>query len=284
MTEALARYWLSQGGKPGIVSRGYRAGESGNDEYLMLQKRLPGVPHFQDRCRHTAGKELLELYPETDLILLDDGFQHRRLYRDLNLVLVDASDPIGGGHCLPLGLLREPWQNLSRADHLILTRVEKCDEARLQESICFLQQYFPEIPRWLAKTKTAEIRSLNWGPIPAPPEKIHAFCGIGDPTFFRTTLESAGWHVVGDTSFRDHHNYSIQDLKNVDQKAREQGADYLVCTAKDAVKLESLISQLDDSLLPILVQEIDTALDVANLLKSFTSGSSSGRRELPASS
>ncbi|MEC9476375.1 MAG: tetraacyldisaccharide 4'-kinase [Planctomycetota bacterium] len=284
VTAALARYWLARGGKPGIVSRGYRGEGTGNDEYLMMKKRLPEVPHFQNRCRYEAGKELLEHHPETDLILLDDGFQHRRLYRDLDLVLLDGADPLGGGHCVPLGLLREPWKNLSRADHLILTRVERCDERRRAQSLAFLQQWFPGIRRWLAETEVLEMRSLSGGQVPRPPDSIYACSAIGDPDSFRSTLESQGWNVVGATSFRDHHRYSRPDLVDVDRQARALGANFIACTAKDAVKIEALESPGGTALLPILVQEIDTTLDVEHLLETFCSGSSPGTRELPAPS
>lgn len=284
ITEALARCWISRGGTPGIVSRGYRGGSAGNDEYQMLKKRLPEVPHFQNRCRHQAGKELLEKHPETDLILVDDGFQHRRLHRDLDLVLIDGADPLAGGFCVPLGRLREPWQNLSRADHLILTRVEKCDEQRLRESISFLQQWFPGIPRWQASTKVKDLRAIDDGTVPSPPDAIHAFCGIGDPDSFGSLLESEGWNLVGLTKYRDHHRYSAQDLDDLNQTARAGGANYLVCTAKDAVKIEALEPRAAASGMPILVQEIGTTLDVARLLRSLGSLSSSGTRELQAPS
>ncbi len=284
ITEALARHWISRGGAPGIVSRGYRRGTDGNDEYKMLKKRLPEVPHFQDRCRYRAGTLLLEQHPETDLILIDDGFQHRKLFRDLDLVLLDGADPLGGGRCLPLGRLREPWQNLDRADHLILTRLERCDERQLRESTSFLQQWFPGTPRWQARTEVEAIRAIDGGPGPSDPAPVHAFCGIGDPDSFCSTLESLNWQLVGHTAFGDHHRYTRGDLENLNSMARAQGASFLICTAKDAVKIETLDRGAIGSQVPILVLEIGTSLDVAQLLTVFADRSSAGKRELPAAS
>lgn len=284
ITQALACHWISQGGKPGIVSRGYRGGTDGNDEYQMLKKCLPEVPHFQNRCRYKAGTQLLEQHPETDLILIDDGFQHRRLYRDLDVVLLDGMDPLGGGHCLPRGLLREPWQNLARADHLILTRVERCDEKRLDESIGFLQQWFPDIPRWQSRTEVKEFRSLDPTPVPSDPGLAHAFCGIGDPDSFRHTLESQDWQLTGHTAFGDHHRYTRGDVENLNRRARSEGASFLICTAKDAVKIEPVDRATIASQLPILVVEIAPSLDMAPLLADIQDRSSAGKRELPTAS
>lgn len=284
VTEALARQWISRGGFPGIVSRGYRGGDDGNDEYLMLKKRLPEVPHVQNRCRYQAGMQLLGEFPDTDLILMDDGFQHRRLHRDLDLVLLDGQDPLGGGRCLPLGSLREPWTNLDRADHLVLTRVERCDEQQVRESVNFLKQWFPAIPCWQARTEVTKVRVIGNESVPVRTGTAHAFCGIGDPESFRSTLESQGWELSGHSVFRDHHSYSIQEIGQLQRKAQAEGARFLVCTEKDEVKIESLDLSSIASPLPILVQEIGTSLDVRRLLAPFDVGSSSGKRELPTSS
>ncbi|MDE0959636.1 MAG: tetraacyldisaccharide 4'-kinase [Planctomycetota bacterium] len=266
LTEAIARHWLGRGGHPGIVSRGYRGGADGNDEHRMLVRSLPGVPHQQHRCRHTAGLQLLAAHPELDLILVDDGFQHRRLHRDLDLVLIDARRPLAGGHCLPLGRLREPWHHLARADHLILTRVERCQGIELANTIGFLRQWFPSRPRTLASTEVAEVRSLGSAAIPPAGSRVVGFCGIGDPNSFQQTLTDHGWNLIGLESFRDHHRYRRSDLARLNRRAGQQGAVALVCTAKDAVKIEPLLSAGFVSRLPILVQEVTTAVDLEPIL------------------
>ena len=266
LTESLARTWLNRGGHPGIVSRGYRGGVDGNDEHRMLLRSLPGVPHQQHRCRHTAGLQLLAAHPEVDLLLIDDGFQHRRLHRDLDLVLLDGRSPLAGGYCLPRGRLREPWSQLARADHLILTRVERCRDEELANTVGFLRQWFPSIPRSLATTEVGEVRSLGSAAIPSAGSRVFGFCGIGDPDSFRQTLTDHGWNLVGLEPFRDHHRYQMSDFRHIYRRAGERGAAALVCTAKDAVKIELLLAAGMNSPLPILVQEVTTAVDLEPIL------------------
>lgn len=284
VTEALARHWLERGGRPGIVSRGYRGGPDGNDEFAMLRRSLPEVPHHQHRCRHVAGTRLLEEHPDTDLILVDDGFQHRRLHRDLDLVLLDARHPLAGGHCLPLGRLREPWRQLARADHLILTRAQRCDAAQLSRSMGFLRQWFPGIPRSLASTRLAQVRTLGGATAPDPAIPVLGFCGIGVPDSFRHSLIEGGWKLRAWRSLADHHRYSIRDLERLNREAIAAGAQALVCTAKDAPKIERLLASGYTSQLPILVQEMRISLDVGPILAGIDASTASGTRETGAPS
>ncbi|MEE2857265.1 MAG: tetraacyldisaccharide 4'-kinase [Planctomycetota bacterium] len=286
ITEALARHWLQRGGRPGIVSRGYRGGPEGNDEFAMLRRALPEVPHQQHRCRHAAGTRLLEEHPDTDLILVDDGFQHRRLHRDVDLVLLDALEPLAGGHCLPLGRLREPWRQLARADHLILTGAQRCVDVQLSQSVGFLRQWFPGIPRSLASTRLADVRVLcgedRTTPDPAIP--VLGFCGIGTPDSFRDSLVEGGWNLCAWRSLADHHRYSTRDLERLSRAAISAGAQALVCTAKDAPKIERLLASGYNCQLPILVQEMQISLDVGPILAGIDASTASGTRETSAPS
>ena len=239
--EALSRWWLRRGGKPGLLSRGYksRPGEQ-NDEYQLLARRLPGVPHIQDPDRYQGGRELLAAHPEVDLILLDDGFQHRRLHRDVDLVVIDCSRPFTGGYCLPKGLLREPWPGLGRADGFLLTRAEGASPHKLVILEHFLGEHFPTTPRYLMRADYDGVRGMQGTRQELPRVPCVAFAGIGNPSAFFRGLRALDLEVLATRAFPDHHHYTDNDLQSLSSWAREQGAGALLCTEKDGVKLEAL--------------------------------------------
>ena len=266
VVEELARQWLRLGGHPGILSRGYRSYEGWNDEFHLLRCRLPGVPHRQHPDRYRAGLQLLTDHPEVDLLILDDGFQHRRLHRDLDVVLVDSLDPFGGGHCLPRGWLREPWRSLARADHILITRVERCQPAQLQETRTILGQYFGSIPRHESRTRIEGLTTLDGtsaGGLSAL--RLACFCAIGHPQSFFDLLRSKGARVLGVRTFRDHHRYRSHHLRELRRWGRDLGADALVCTEKDAVKIQMLPPPLEEGL-PLLKLRIRVEFESGEIL------------------
>jgi tetraacyldisaccharide 4'-kinase len=244
VVEAFARGWLRRGGRPGILSRGYRGGWEGNDEYRLLRRRLPGVPHFADRDRRAAGEALLRAHPDVDLILLDDGYQHRRLHRDLDLVLIDATRPFGGGRCLPAGWLREPWTDLDRASSIVLTRADQISGGALRQLERFLEERFPGRPRCTATRILEGVRTPDGGtrvePAGAAGERLGAFCALGNPQAFFRSLRSRGLELAWTRTFRDHHAYGAADLERIRAEARRAGVTRLLTTEKDGVKLEAL--------------------------------------------
>jgi len=241
VVEALARTWLDRGGKPGILSRGYRGGAAGNDEFRVLARRLPRVPHIAERDRSAGGERLLARHPEVDLVLLDDGFQHRRLERDLDLVLLDATRPFGGGRCLPAGLLREPWESLERADALLITRSEQVGEDLLRELEGFIAGRFPRL--WLGRARRVVEGVRDASGIVTPVRagtRVLAFCGLGNPAAFFASLPPLGLEVALERRFPDHHRYRGSELERLRGEARAAGAEALVTTEKDGVKLADL--------------------------------------------
>jgi tetraacyldisaccharide 4'-kinase len=260
--ERIARDLLSRGLRPAFLSRGYGAGggargayvpggtggmmvagetimeSGGNDELLVLARNLPEVAHFQGKDRYEAG--LAALAWGAEVLILDDGFQHVRLHRDLDLVLIDALDPFGGGHPLPRGLLREPLGELAAADLLAITRSDQVDPVTLSTLSAYLRGRFPSVPQL-----RMEIHPVHWeslGGRTSPPEtlrgrRVFAFCGIGNPESFRRQLLALGAEVAGLACFRDHHRYTAGDLEGVCRRARELGAAEIVMTQKDAVKI-----------------------------------------------
>jgi len=266
VVEALARAWLARGGAPGILSRGYRGGAEGNDEFRLLARRLPEVPHVADRDRRAGGDRLLALHPEIDLVLLDDGFQHRRLARDLDLVLIDATRPFGGGRCLPAGFLREPWESLARAQAVLITRSEQVGEDLLRELEGFLRERFPRLWRGRARRVVEGLRDARGRTMPvAAGLRVLALCGLGNPSAFFASLPPLGLDVVLTRRFPDHHRYQPAELDRLRADARAAGAAALVTTEKDGVKLRELPGS-DASDPPLLEVAIRAELPAAEIL------------------
>lgn len=248
--------WLVQNDQtPAIISRGYGS-EAGkpNDEYLELKLWLPETPHIQDPDRVAAAEKMLQEYKPT-VILLDDGFQHRRLGRDLDLVLIDASKPFGYGHLLPRGLLREPISSLKRADAVIFTRVNQTDDNALQS---IRNQITPFVdPMQMAEVEFVAGPWINISgqTTDTPPAGPYlGFCGIGNPTGFKTALEQQNLPITELQIFADHHRYTGEEVRNLVKKAVSDGAKSLVCTVKDLVK----IREFDFGTVPVWAVSVET--------------------------
>jgi len=243
----IARDLVRWGCKPAIVSRGYGAkrlveGDAvqGNDEFHLLRSNLPEVPHYQGRDRYSMGRRAIEA--GANVIVLDDGFQHMKLHRDLDLVLLDAIDPFGHGRVLPAGLLREPLGVLSRAELFAITRCEKVDQRKLSTLAAYLRNRFPGKPVLYFDTKPVEWVSLSGEkdrPNSIRGRRALAFCGIGNPEAFRRELVQLDLQIERLVCFRDHHRYTDSDIRALHSRARVLGVEEVVMTQKDAVKIES---------------------------------------------
>jgi tetraacyldisaccharide 4'-kinase len=251
----IAERLLSEGKNVGILTRGYRgkastgsvdrsapdgkvsAGDKGggttSDEVRMLKVRLgERVVFGVGPDRFANGKRLSAR--GVDWFLLDDGFQHRRLARDVDIVLVDATNPFGGGHLLPVGRLREPRSALSRADVIVITRSGHAP------AIEAAVRHDSTAPIFYARATLDSIQLFGFGSLQeavnieaARAEKLFAFCGIGNPAAFVDDLRDWGLHVVGHKFFRDHHHYTQQDVDEIEKAAQNAGATSLICTEKD---------------------------------------------------
>ncbi|MGQ0614757.1 MAG: tetraacyldisaccharide 4'-kinase [Planctomycetaceae bacterium] len=214
-----------RGFRPGILSRGYKArGGEANDEALLLRRHLPDVPHVQGRDRFAGG---MSLAGDVDCFVLDDGFQHLPLYRDENVVLVDATDPFGGGFCPPAGRLRESPRALERATLVVITRCELIDRAALGDIMRRLRGLTPA-PIADSMFRAACTSSLAG-------VRVLAACGIGNPRAFFATVLGLGAELGGTRSFPDHHAYDAADAAELARAGLP-----VVVTEKDAVKLEPL--------------------------------------------
>lgn len=244
--EMVARDLSARGWTPAILSRGYGAGAaqpgegaSGNDEYRVLRENLPEVEHYQGADRVASGREAIEA--GADILVLDDGFQHFRIHRDLDLVLLDALRPFDNGRLLPSGLLREPVESLSNADLLAVSRVHLISEERRDSLVGFLEESFPGIPILLFESKPVcwqELGGETLAPDSLAGNEVCAFCGIGNPYSFRLTLELQGLKLAGFQAFRDHGSYDEEAVEKIAAWARENGVDTVVMTQKDAVKID----------------------------------------------
>jgi len=241
MVEYLARRGRSLGLRVAILSRGYGQSVGLNDEGRVLEENLPDVPHLQGRDRAGLARAAVEEL-ESELLILDDGFQHRRLARDLDVVLLDALEPFGLGRVFPRGLLREPVGSLRRAGVVVLSKgdwVTAGDRAEIRR-----RAERAAGPLAWAVARHAPLSLLVAGGPEEPVGSIRgkaavAFCGIGNPEAFRRTVEGLGVRLVGFRAFPDHHVYSAADVADLAAMARESGAEVALTTQKDSVKLRA---------------------------------------------
>lgn len=235
---------IELGRKPAIVSRGYRSDESGNDEMKVLSELLPDTPHVQDPNRTAGAKRAIA--EGADCIVLDDGFSHLRLARDLDILLFDALNPFGFGRMLPRGLLREPLSSVRRAKFAIFTRADVAHKDRLRdlEDTIRCKGFVGDIAHSAHEAvKLIRISDGEEFSLTELKDKIVApFCGIGNPRGFERTLESLGAVIspLGTLRLDDHQRYDDALMQGqvipFVRTARESGAVAGICTQKDAVK------------------------------------------------
>lgn len=239
----VVRTLQSLGATPAIISRGYKGDGGSNDEKLMLDQLVPGVLHRLNPDRVAAARDLSALpVPERpNVLVLDDAFQHRRIARNFDLVLIDCLNPWGFGHLLPRGLLREPLSSLRRASCVLVTRSDQVNE-ETRHGILDTIHGWTSAPVLMSRFQPTrfinafgETRRLS----ERLPQRAAAFCGIGNPAGFRRTLTSCGV-AISDDRFRvypDHHAYQLLDIESIGAWARSVKAECLLTTHKDLVKI-----------------------------------------------
>ena len=271
-----------EGFHPAIISRGYRSGlekEGGlvsdgahilvsqamaGDEPYMMALKLPHVPVLvgKDRLRSVEKAKKLK----ADILLMDDGFQYWKLKRDRDLVLLDCTNPFGYEHALPRGLLREPLDALQRASLFILTKSDQVNEEQVEEIRNRLEKLAPGIPvicachrpsravvftKWMERNHEGPLSQVKG-------KRAYLVSGIGNPAAFARTAGEAGLFLTGEMAYDDHHHYSDEDLRNVISEALKYGADMIVTTEKDAVKMMNL-KEIKRAAVPLYVLEIEMA-------------------------
>ena len=249
----LAEILKDRGHRPGILTRGYgrashekqlalepgatvRAEHSGDEPQIFVRSGLAPVGIGADR--YEAGVLLCRQFA-IDVMLLDDGFQHLRLARDVDIVLIDALNAFGAGEVFPLGRLREPLDGLARAHAILITRNDLADTAETIERM--VRRWNPDAPVFHAGLRAEAWVEYGTGvafPIAEPPfARAGAFCGLGNPQSFRRTLEELGIRPAEWVEFEDHHRYRPHELRHIAHHAEANGAGALVTTEKDLVNL-----------------------------------------------
>lgn len=261
----LAELLREAGRRPGILTRGYgrgspesylvlapgavmRAEHTGDEPQIFVRSGVAPVGIGADRFQ--IGTALRREFA-VDLMLLDDGMQHLRLARDLDIVLIDGLRPFGGGHLFPLGRLREPLEGLGRAGVVLITRSAFSDLPAAIENV--VRRYNPDVPVFRGGVEPRAWVELASGrefpPAERPFERAGVFCGLGNPLAFRRTLESLGVTPVDMVDFPDHHRYRPHELRRAAEQMAARGATALVTTEKDVVNLcddwKSLVAPLE---------------------------------------
>lgn len=262
MIYLIALKLIDAGFKPAIISRGYGRKTKGlvpvtaqsvpdevGDELFMLFHSL----HLQVECiaceKRVIAAQWLESNSDANIYLLDDGFQHRYLHRNFDLVLTTYQKPAWNDWLIPTGYLREPYKNLKRADALVVTKMPDFTPENKILLPSNFKQKFPTLPVYACKWESQPAVFLI--PI-TQPVKVWAFCGLGQPSsFFHETGKH--YELVGTTLFKDHHNYARPDLSVLRNQAISANAQALICTEKDWIKIKPLLIDegFEANLLPI---------------------------------
>lgn len=260
----LAHELTARGRRPGILTRGYgrtspekhmalapgavsRADQTGDEPQIFVRSGVAPVGIGPDR--YQTGRLLQEQFG-VDVLLLDDGFQHVRLSRRIDIVLVDALHPFAGRELFPLGRLREPMAGLARADIFIITRAPHSDcVPAIERTLRCWNERAPIFRSSVVPQTWVALRGGDSHPASRPPfTRVAAFCGLGNPHSFRRTVEALNVQIVAWTEFEDHHHYRPQELRRIAGLALECRAQALVTTEKDAVNLcdgcEDLLGKL----------------------------------------
>ena len=262
MVDYIARYLKSEGHSVAVLTRGYARESSGmrllndpttdivageayrefGDEPLMLARSLPDIPIIVDKHRFEGGR-LAERKFGSEVLVLDDAYQHLGLARDLNILLIDATDPLGGFEMPPFGRLREPLYGIKRADAIIITRADRpFDQGQTQAVI----KHFcgDKVPVMYFYSTIARLRHLTTGEVYDATDlagwNVAVACGIGNPQAFVEDILQVGINIVSESFFADHYAFKQEDLDRITRDAREAGADAIITTEKDAVRLEGL--------------------------------------------
>ncbi len=261
----LAEKFLADGKRVAILSRGYRGANGTSDEIELMKFRLQGRVFFGVGKNRFAEGRRLELQQHIDVFLLDDGFQHLKLSRDLNILLMDASRPLAGESLLPAGQLREPIAAMSRANLIIFTRAETASGTL--EAIGKLHQY----PVFAASTRLLGFRRLGGDITLLSVSEIgggpfFAFCGLGNPDAFLRDLRTWGVPISGQLIFPDHHRYSERNMLEILQAGKRSGANAFVTTEKDAQNLAGLKFEDAPIYIAVIGLEVTPEADFRNVL------------------
>ncbi len=242
-----------------ILTRGYKTQRDRlSDEPAILAKSCPQAKVIVNPDRRTAASRAIHKF-NAQLLIMDDGFQHRRLARDLDIVTIDATQPFGYGKLLPAGLLREPPTALNRADAVVINRANQLVEYKLTQLENKLRSLNPDmiIARAIHNpicAKSIDRKEISIEQLKA--KKIFAFCGIANPNAFLSTIKRCGLNLVGSKIYNDHYHYTGHDIAYIYEQARHCKADLVLSTQKDWTKTALLAPVTDDLTFTYLAVEL----------------------------
>lgn len=244
LTGFVAEYLQEKGYVPAVLIRGYGAYKGVSDEVELYKELCPGLRVAQGLDRFACGWEVLKENPKVNVFVMDDGFQHWALDRDLEIVVIDATDPFGNGFLLPRGNLREPLASLRRADIIVLTKVDlgAGNVPQIYEVIRRKNFHAVFVESVYAPTRLVDLKDKGKSQDLAGLKGREAglFSAIGNPQGFERTMLALGCKVQAAYAFPDHYFYTKKDLEKITQDAAAQGIKTLITTQKDAVKLRHL--------------------------------------------
>ncbi len=248
----LVKQLQAQGFKPAVLTRGYRSRNQGegNDEIQMMSEICPDVPVIIGKGRYDMAMQFLFGH-DIDVFVMDDGFQHRKLARDLDIVAVESLRGFGNGHLLPRGILREPLSGLKRADIVMLT---KLDVNPGGEPVILQELKKRGISKPLVRScqkvsgmmhlKDRTIKDASW----LKGQDVVILSSIADPKSFEETVKQQGARIVERLAYPDHYDYQVADIRRVVDVCRSKSRNTIVTTHKDAVKLANLSKEIPQGL------------------------------------
>lgn len=273
---ALAQEAKRRGHQPCILTRGYKGKAAGpcvisagdgpllgveetGDEAFLMAERLKNIPVIKGNDRYEAGMFALEAsIADPSLFILDDGFQHWVLARDVDILLIDSTNPFGNRRLLPTGILREPLTEMKRADIIVLTKTHSDAERSpggKDDLIREIREYNRNAPLYVSSHVPVGLQTRSGEELPLETisgKPVFGFCGIGNPDSFTHTLAALHAQVRGFMTFRDHHPYRERDIRRISDAARGCAADWIVTTEKDIMRLKDF--PLRDDLLSLHIE------------------------------
>ncbi len=261
IVEYICRFLRENNRKVSVLSRGYKISHKAiADEPGMLQAKLKDVPVLVDLDRIRSGNLAIINY-SADTLVLDDGFQQWRIEKDLDIVVIDATNPFGNNHMIPRGILREPLSSLKRASVFVLTKVNF--SSQIESTVDFLRKINPSAEVFESLHKPVGFYSMSKPQELLSPERLKGktaalLCGIGDPSSFEKIIVSLGVNVGLSFRFPDHYNYTQKDLDEIAKKISNKGIDTIITTEKDTARLRSF--QLSAFSFQLLVLRITLAI------------------------
>lgn len=268
----LCKHLVEKGLSPAVLTRGYKTSKGTiTDEPALLAKGCDKARIVVNPKRYAGAQKAINEY-SCDVLVMDDGFQHRQLARDLDIVTIDATCPFGYGKLLPAGLLRESITELKRAHAAVITRYDQTDELTIEQLVRQIRSIKSDIV--IAKaihrpTKAVMMKNVEIDVAHLREKKIFVFCGIGNPNAFLSMLKELGLDIVGSRIYNDHHCYSGDDLNDIYEQARYLDADIIVSTQKDWVKTALLSREnkdIDFAYIAIELQFIEGQQEIINLI------------------